>query len=218
MNDPHAHAVHSAPGGLAGAHPAAGAAILPGFADAPVDSQTVFRTLLDALAHPGRIYALDVQSGVPAGLSPAMTAALLTLVDIDAPLWLPAGASADMARFLRFHCSSRIMEKPDMATFVAVPAGSAMPALTDCDPGDPAYPDRSATLLIEVESLETGAPLRLAGPGIKDVQMLRPQGLPGDFLAQWKANTLRFPLGVDVILTQGRLVCGLPRTCRIVEA
>jgi alpha-D-ribose 1-methylphosphonate 5-triphosphate synthase subunit PhnH len=191
------------------------AAILPGFADSSVDSQTVFRTLLDALSHPGRIYSLDVQSGVPAGLSPAMTAALLTLVDVDAPLWLPEGASGDVGQFLRFHCSSRIVAEPRQATFVAVPAGAATPALSDCNQGDPAYPDQSATMIIEVESLESGAPLRLTGPGIKDTQMLRPQGLPGDFLAQWKANNQRFPLGVDIILTQGRLVCGLPRTCRI---
>jgi len=191
------------------------AAILPGFADSPVDSQIVFRTLLDALSHPGLIYSLEVQSGVPAGLSPAMTATLLTLVDVDAPLWLPEGISADVGQFLRFHCSSRIVEEPRLATFVAVPAGNGIPALTDCNQGDPAYPDQSATMIIEVESLEAGAPLRLSGPGIKDTQLLRPQGLPGDFLAQWKANNQRFPLGVDIILTQGRLVCGLPRTCRI---
>ena len=193
----------------------AGAAILPGFADAPVDSQIVFHTLLDALARPGRVYELDAQCGVPTDLSPAMTAALLTLVDVDAPLWLPGGTGADTGRFLRFHCSSRIMAAPRLATFVAVPAGYGMPALVDCSQGDPAYPDRSATLIIEVESLASGAPLRLTGPGIKDDQVLRVQGLPGDFLEQWQANNLRFPLGVDVILTQDRLVCGLPRTCRM---
>jgi alpha-D-ribose 1-methylphosphonate 5-triphosphate synthase subunit PhnH len=196
-------------------HAAAGTAILPGFADAPVDSQVVFRALLDALAHPGRVYELDARCGVPAGLSPAMTAALLTLVDADAPLWLPSGTGAEAGRFLRFHCSSRIMQEPRLATFVAVPAGYGMPALADCSQGDPAYPDRSATLIIEVESLESGAPLRLTGPGIKDAQILRVQGLPDDFLEQWQANTLRFPLGVDIILTQGCRVCGLPRTCRM---
>ena len=199
----------------AASNPAAGTAILPGFADAPVDSQIVFRTLLDALAHPGRVYELDAPCGVPAGLSPAMTAALLTLVDIDTPLWLPSGTGADLGRFLRFHCGSRIMEEPRLASFVALPAGHDMPALVDCSQGDPAYPDRSATLIIEVQSLESGAPLRLSGPGIKDTQRLRVQGLPGDFIGQWKANNQRFPLGVDVILTHGRLVCGLPRTCRM---
>lgn len=199
----------------AASRPAADAAIQPGFADAPVDSQIVFRILLDALARPGRVHELDVQSGVPDGLSPAMTAALLTLIDVDAPLWLPSETSPDVGRFLRFHCSSQIVQEPSQAAFVAVPAGHAAPALIDCNPGDPAYPDRSATLIIEVESLQDGAPLRLAGPGIEDAQGLRVRGLPGDFLAQWQANSQRFPLGVDVILTHGRLVCGLPRTCRM---
>lgn len=194
---------------------AANAAIQPGFADAPVDSQIVFRLLLDALARPGRIHELDVQSGVPQGLSPAMTATLLTLIDVDAPLWLPRGMDAGVERFLRFHCSSRVVQELHQAAFVAVPAGHALPALTQCNPGDPAYPDRSATLIIEVESLQGGTPLRLTGPGIKDKQILRVLGLPGDFLAQWRANHQRFPLGVDLILTQGSLLCGLPRTCRI---
>ncbi|WP_019938697.1 phosphonate C-P lyase system protein PhnH [Bordetella sp. FB-8] len=194
---------------------AAGAAILPGFANAPADTQIVFRLLLDALARPGRVHELDVQSGVPAGLSQAMTATLLTLIDVDAPLWLPRGMGTGVEQFLRFHCSSRITPKLDLAAFVAVPAGHALPAIAECDLGDPAYPDRSATLIIEVESLQGGPPLRLTGPGIKDEQILRVRGLPSDFLAQWRANNQRFPLGVDAILTHGSLLCGLPRTCRI---
>jgi len=194
---------------------AAGGALLPGFDDPVADAQAVFRATLQALSHPGRVIELAARSGVPRGLSPAMAAVLLTLADGDAPLWLPSGVGADVARFLRFHCGCRIMGRPGMAVFAAVPAGFEPPALADCHPGDPAYPDRSATLILEVASLTDGEPLRLAGPGIRDAQILRVAGLPAGFPAQWQENHRRFPLGVDVLLTSGRRLCGLPRTCRM---
>jgi alpha-D-ribose 1-methylphosphonate 5-triphosphate synthase subunit PhnH len=189
--------------------------ILPGFNDPAGDAQAVFRTTLDAMARPGLIQELQADSGVPAGLSAAMTALLLTLADVDAPVWLPGELGDEAARFLRFHCSSPIAANPGDAVFIAVPAGRAVPKFADCRPGDPAYPDQSATLIIEVESFERGLPLRLTGPGIRDERRLSVQGLPDDFLPQWQANHQRFPLGVDVLLTQGRRVCGLPRTCRL---
>ncbi|WP_144634226.1 phosphonate C-P lyase system protein PhnH [Bordetella genomosp. 13] len=191
------------------------AAVLPGFDDPVPGAQAVFRSTLHALSHPGRVAELDAPCGVPAGLSPAMTAVLLTLADGDAPLWLPPGVSADVAHFLRFHTGSRVMGRPGMAVFVAVPAGLEMPALADLHPGEPAYPDRSATLVLEVQSLRDGERYTLSGPGIRDTQALRVRGLPSGFLAQWQANQQRFPLGVDVLLTSGNLLCGLPRTCRM---
>lgn len=191
------------------------AAMLPGFDDPVSGAQTVFRSTLHALSHPGRVVELDAPCGVPAGLSPAMTAVLLTLADGDAPLWLPPGVSGDVARFLRFHTGCRVMGRPGTAVFVAIPAGLEMPVLADLHPGEPDYPDRSATVILEVQSLRDGLPYELSGPGIAHTQALRVRGLPAGFVAQWQANHLRFPLGVDVLLTCGTLLCGLPRTCRL---
>ncbi len=83
------------------------------------------------------------------GLSPALAALLLTLADPDTPVWLPAGRPAPARAFLRFHCGCPLVDQLDAATFVCVPAGHAMPALADCAQGQPAYPNRSATLIVE---------------------------------------------------------------------
>lgn len=197
------------------ARPAAGRALQPGFAQPVHDAQATFRAALNALAHPGRIQEVRAESGVPPGLSPSMTALLLALVDGDTPLWLPESVDADVLAFLRFHCGCPIVGSPALARFAAVPAGCAAPALSACHPGDPAYPDLSTTLLIEVQALSAGAAVSLAGPGIQTRQALQAAGLPEGFWREWRVNHQRFPLGVDVFLTQGRRICGLPRSTRV---
>jgi alpha-D-ribose 1-methylphosphonate 5-triphosphate synthase subunit PhnH len=188
------------------------AALLPGFNNPVDDAQQVFRAALQAFAHPGRLQTLPVASGLPDGLSPALAALLLTLADPDTPVWLPAGVPAAARAFLRFHCGCPLTDDAGAAAFVCVPAGYAMPALADCAQGDPAFPDRSATLLVEVGSLADGDTLTLRGPGIETTQVLRVAGLPADFRAGWRANNAGFPLGVDLLLACGDRFCALTRT------
>lgn len=189
-----------------------GAPPAPGFADAVAQSQQTFRAALQALAHPGSIQDIAVDCGVPPGLSPGMTALLLALADVDAPVWLPAGVDDAVRHYLRFHCGCPLVDDPSQARFAAVPAGHVAPALNRCHPGDPAYPDQSTTLLLEVESLDGGSAVTLAGPGIATQRCLRVAGLPAGFWTQWRANHQLFPLGVDAFLIQGNRLCGLPRT------
>ena len=59
-----------------------------GFDDPTHDSQTAFRAVLDAFAHPGRIQSLASALVPPDPLCVATTAILLTLADRDAPVWL----------------------------------------------------------------------------------------------------------------------------------
>lgn len=198
---------------LAAAAP--GRTLLPGFEDPGHDAQTTFRAALNALAHPGRVQDIVAGCGVPDGLSPAMTALLLTLVDVDTPLWLPESTSDDAIAFLRFHCGCPIVPSAALARFAAVPAGAKAPALSTCNQGDPAYPDLSTTLLIEVGSLTDGQTVHLSGPGIQTRQALSAAGLPDGFWREWRLNQQRFPLGVDVFLTQDRRICGLPRSTRV---
>lgn len=190
---------------------------LAGFADPVADAQQTFRAALQAMAAPGRLFALAPSCAVPQGLGAALTALLLTLADTDTPVWLPPGASAEALAFLRFHCASPLVPDADAARFVAVPAGAAAPALTELDAGQPEFPDRSATLILEVAQLGQGAPVTLRGPGIRDTQPLRVAGLPDGFWREWRRNHARFPLGVDVFLTCGTQFCALPRTAIVEE-
>ncbi len=186
--------------------------LLPGFDEPVDDAQQVFAATLQAFANPGRVATLDVACGCPAGLSPAMTALLLTLADADTPVWLPAGLGEPARAFLRFHCGCPLVDDVAAASFVCVPTGHGMPDLVDCAQGDPAYPDRSATLIAEMASLREGDALTLRGPGIETVRTLHVAGLPAGFRAQWRANNAGFPLGVDLLLTAGDQICAMTRT------
>jgi len=195
--------------------PTRGEGLLAGFAEPVEEAQAVFRLALDALAQPGRIQHITANHEVPTGLGHAMTALLLTLADSDTPVWLPAGVDAAVRTYLRFHCGCPLVDTPECAAFVAVPAGLTAPPLAHMAQGLPAYPDRSATLLLEVAALRADAGVCLSGPGIPTQRRLAVDGVPDDFWGEWRRNQQRFPLGVDVFLTCADQLCGLPRTTRM---
>lgn len=188
----------------------------PGFAKPVGDAQRCFRGVLDALARPGRIVELADLPAPPAGLGAAQNAVLLALADIDTPVWLPPELrNAAAGHYVRFHCGCRLTTSLEDAHFVVLASLAELPALDDLRLGDPAFPDRSATLIVEVAGLEAGGPLRLSGPGIESEASLAVAGwrtATTDFLRE---NRRRFPLGVDLLLTCDTRLAGLPRTVRI---
>jgi alpha-D-ribose 1-methylphosphonate 5-triphosphate synthase subunit PhnH len=198
---------------------AADSGLQPGFADPVHGAQQAFRQILQAMARPGTIQACGGELDPPAGLSPAMAAVCLTLADADAPLWLAPALGSEAAHgYLKFHCNAPILDDAQKAAFVLADAGG-MPALDACALGCDRYPDRSATLVVEVPRLANDGPgaWTLQGPGIAGTASLTIDGLPGDFPARWRDNAAVFPCGVDLILTAGRTLAALPRTTRITD-
>lgn len=194
--------------------------LLPGFDDPVHDAQRVFRRLLDALAHPGRVVeladAFTGLAGLPTDIPRGLAAALLALTDADAPVWL-APAAPGLAALLRFHAGAPMLATPAGATFAALlDAAYALP-LTRFERGTPDYPDRSTTVFIAVPALEGGARVRLQGPGIAASTTIAPRGLPSAFWRERAALRGEFPLGIDVYLCAGSRVLGLPRTTQAVE-
>lgn len=185
--------------------------LIPGFADPVIDSQRMFRAMQTAMSHPGRVVPLPVTVAPPAPLHPAAAAVCLTLVDWETPLWLDGMAQA-ASGWLRFHCGAPIVPEPGNASFGLIADAATMPDLTAFAAGEDDYPDRSATLIVQVAELFPDGPLRLTGPGIRDVEVLGVAGLPGRFVAQWRGNRVLYPLGIDVLLVSPDAIVGLPRT------
>lgn len=185
----------------------------PGFADPVIHSQAVFRTLLEALSRPGRLFAMPVLPPAPAPLSPAAAAVALALCDIDTPVWLdPSLKTDDVAAWLRFHAGCPIVDTPQEAAFAFIGDMTALNDLTVFDLGTPEYPEDAATLIAQCESLSVDHGVTLRGPGIQNTATLSVDGLPAAFWSDRRTLAPLFPQGLDVLFVTAGQVSGLPRT------
>jgi alpha-D-ribose 1-methylphosphonate 5-triphosphate synthase subunit PhnH len=190
--------------------------LVGGFENAVFDAQTVFRALMDAMARPGTVASILPHVAPPSPLGPAAGALILTLCDHDTPVWLTSALSKSaLPGWIGFHAGAPLTTEKTEARFAFVETGSQPPSLAQFALGSQDYPDRSTTVILEVQSLEGGPSLQLSGPGIRDTAAIAPKGLPETFLRQWTDNRAQFPRGVDVVLTAGRRFVALPRTTKI---
>lgn len=190
--------------------------IAPGFADPVFDSQATFRAALDALARPGRVVPLPPRLTPPAPLNPAAAALCLTLADLDTPLWLDPAADSDAVRgYLRFHSGAPLVADRAAAHFAVLAAPGAIADLEGFAPGTPEYPDRAATLIVQVAGFGDTGGVSLNGPGIETVRRLAVDGLLAGFWDWARANHAGYPLGVDVLFAADDRIAGLPRSTAV---
>lgn len=191
-----------------------------GFAEPVLDAQAAFRAVMDAMARPGTASTLAGMATPPAPLTATAATVALTLCDHDTPVWLDPAlkGSAAVTTWLGFHTGAPLASTPAEAHFALVADPAALIALENFAQGSQDYPDRSATLILQVDSLDGGAPLRLEGPGIETAATLAPTPMPRHFVEQWRQNSGRFPRGVDLVLAAPRALACLPRTTRISPA
>jgi alpha-D-ribose 1-methylphosphonate 5-triphosphate synthase subunit PhnH len=182
-------------------------------------SQSTFRSILEASARPGSVQPLDGCNDAPRPLSPGAAAIAVTLCDHDTPVWLdpPLSANDAVVQWFRFNCGCAITADPKGAAFAFTCDTSALVPLAAFNLGSTDYPDRSTTVVAQVESLETGKSLTLAGPGICGTAVLNARPLPVDVVERLAANRRLFPRGVDLLLVTATAVAALPRSVQIVE-
>jgi alpha-D-ribose 1-methylphosphonate 5-triphosphate synthase subunit PhnH len=191
--------------------------LAPGFSDPVLASQAVFRTVMEALARPGSVAAIDATVTPPTPLGIAAAAVALTLLDFETPLWLDPtlAAASDIGGWLKFHTGAPLATDQGAAAFAFIADPADMPDFDSFYQGSVEYPDRSTTLVLEVEHLSEGDGFRLSGPGINGARTLSAASLPPGFADRMAANRALFPRGVDIMLTCGRLLAGLPRSIHL---
>jgi alpha-D-ribose 1-methylphosphonate 5-triphosphate synthase subunit PhnH len=193
-------------------------ALSPGFIDPVLEAQSAFRSIMEATARPGKVCPLDATLTPPAPLSRGAGVVALTLFDHDTPVWLDAPlASNDVTYWLRFHTRAPVVTDPQRAAFAILSRPEQAPPFDAFALGTLDYPDRSTTVILQVESLERGHPLVLAGPGIKDRVTLRAEPLPADLPRRLAANRALFPRGIDLLLVTGTRVAVLPRSVMLTD-
>lgn len=178
-----------------------------GFHSPATQSAFAFRGVMNAMARPGQIETL-AGATPPAPLSPAAGAVLLTLCDTDTPLCLAGNLDTpDVREWIAFHTGAPLTG-PETCVF-ALGHWPALLPLSRFSVGTAQYPDRSATLIVEVDRLDS-AGATLSGPGIRDMaQLSLPDTRP------FIQNNALFPLGLDFVFTCGDRVAALPRSTTI---
>lgn len=184
-----------------------------GFANPVLGAQATFRALMDATARPGTIHPCGGDAAPPHPMGIAQGAVALTLADHDTPVWLsPMLANATLRGWVGFHTGAELVASPAHGRFAFLAAGEPIPDFLGFAAGSQEYPDRSATLVIELPALTGGPEFKASGPGIKGSTVIAPHGLPTDFLHRWRVNRGFFPLGLDIIFTAGTDLMALPRS------
>ena len=189
-----------------------------GFADKVLSAQTTFRSVMDAMARPGTVRQVTANVGAPSSLMGGTAAVALTLFDHDTPIWLDRtmAATAEVAKWLKFHSGAPVIADSSVCSFALVGHGKELPAFDRFSLGSNEYPDRSTTLILQVESLNEGKVYELRGPGIDGTAVLHASIEPEDLFEQLAVNATLFPRGLDVVLVHGDAVVAIPRTTRLV--
>lgn len=190
------------------------AGLCAGFEDPVQESQQVFRRVLTALSEPGTLQNLPVKES-PEGVHNASYQICLALLDAQTPLWIaPSLKTATLVSALRFHCGCRLVDEPGQAEFALI-TPDFDGDLTRFAQGSHEYPDRSTTLIVQVESLNAASDWTLSGPGIDGVRRVGIAGLDPRWSGMLDENRRRFPCGVDFLFTAGPGLMGLPRTTHV---
>lgn len=166
--------------------------------------QACYRALLQAMARPATVHALDADER-PAWLLVAATLldGAVTMADPDHLL------DGDDLTFLQSAA------RPEDEAGYIIADGSRPPRFTPTL-GTLDQPHLGATVLVVVARIGNG-PLTFEaeGPGIAQRHGLALLGLDPHWITLRNQWTARFPLGVDLLLADDARVTALPRTTRI---
>jgi alpha-D-ribose 1-methylphosphonate 5-triphosphate synthase subunit PhnH len=188
-----------------------------GLADKVLSAQSTFRSVMDAMARPGSVQEVAAAAGTPWPLMPATAAIALSLFDHDTPIWLDRRMSEkpEVANWLKFHSGAPVVTDPSECAFAVIVDGAALPDLDHFSLGSAEYPDRSTTLILQVESLAEGCEYELRGPGINGAVVLRAKIEPNNLFERLAVNAALFPRGIDVVLVCEHEIVAIPRTTRL---
>lgn len=188
-----------------------------GFADPVHEAQAAFRTIMDAMARPGRPRRFALAVTPPAPLTRELAAFALTLLDHETTLWLapPLRDLAEVRSWLAFHTGAPVAAEPGEADFALASDPRGLPPPSAFRRGTAEYPDLGATVAVQVPGFAGGDAVRLTGPGIETETVFAPEGLPGGWWRELLSLRPAYPLGIDVVFLAPGEIAGLPRATRI---
>jgi alpha-D-ribose 1-methylphosphonate 5-triphosphate synthase subunit PhnH len=186
-----------------------------GFQSETYDSQAIFRTVLDAMATPGRIMELPIKIQPPQGIDPAAGAILMMLLDFETPLWSNLDHDSAAIQWLRFHTGTPFTQAKKKSAFVLCTDYEDLGDLEDYSMGTIESPHQSTTLIVQTKGIVEKGALRLTGPGIQTHTDLKLTGIANRFFKKRARILDSYPLGVDLIFVCGTVFVAIPRTTKV---
>ncbi len=181
--------------------------------DVIFDPQRIFRSLLDAMANPGRIITLpDIRIEPPAAnMYPLLL--LMTLLDHEVSFSV-LDDGALVTEYLKTNTGSK-ESRLENSDFILVYGGSSHGLIQRARVGTLEYPGESATVIYDIDSIgDDGGDvlLELSGPGIADKRRIGASGIEENEIEDVLAMQ-DYPLGLDLIFSDraGRIAC-IPRS------
>jgi alpha-D-ribose 1-methylphosphonate 5-triphosphate synthase subunit PhnH len=190
-------------------------------------TQKTFRTILQAMSHPGRVYRLEQESEVRSQKSDKynlssvfypLFSVLQTLLDHEVTFNV-FGHQREEWEYRIIRATGSRTANIEEADFVIIPSGGSDGAILHAKRGSLEYPDTGATVIYSVHPLSArdngGVRVTLKGPGINGEITPFIGGIKKDEFHYLKEINSEYPLGVDSIFidAESRLMC-MPRSTK----
>lgn len=176
-------------------------------------TQQIYRQLINAASRPGHVEIITEDVKNYTGFSNAALLTAMTLFDNEISFY---SADKTMRQELKVLTGGLPNKDYSSADFlVTKEADLKAEYFKEVMKGVLISPEKSATLLIDIESIGKGQAYRLSGPGIKestDIQL----SFPSSWFALRNEVCKEFPLGIDLILTdKENNTVVIPRTTKV---
>jgi alpha-D-ribose 1-methylphosphonate 5-triphosphate synthase subunit PhnH len=181
------------------------------------DAQEHYRLLLDCMARPGKINIMpEMELTIPKGIHAAGALVGFALLNADVTYFVEGLAAFEVSRYLLVNTSARPVALEE-ADYIFLDGSAPAELLLQLKVGTLPYPEQGATVVVATDGLGgEGLALSLSGPGVLGERKLSVAGLDRSFFEVLATINSEFPLGVDVILTDGeRRVACIPRSTKV---
>lgn len=181
-------------------------------------TQQAFRKILDSMSFPGKLNRLDQwMFEMPPLLSQT---ALVCQTLLDSEVTFVVLENPEISKSIHAYTGSHVAEVSE-ADFLIIPINVAIEKIVQqlkkTKTGDLRDPQKSATILYEVESLAHGTCYELKGPGIKKTETIF-TSIPEEVMAIRAEINAEYPLGIDFLfIDQDGNLLALPRTTKVSE-
>ena len=184
-------------------------------------TQKTFRSLLQAMSHPGRVFTLSQESGVESQESESggLMLILQTLLDHEVGFCVIGTEKEYLKTNISELTGSPVKDISD-ADFIIISDGESNGEILKARKGSLEYPDTGATVIYFIHSLSAkdngGLTLTLKGPGINGEISPLMSGVSKREFHYLKEINSEYPLGIDSIFidSANRIMC-IPRSTRI---